>query len=112
MRKPRGSETPKGPAVIPDGHLWVCEEYELQGNQVVAAFDSDALGRWSYFKPLEEAPDLFLQFSRLSQERDFAQAALSFSRKYGLPTTTTGYTRSDQLECLSLRRFFQESQRA
>ncbi len=105
-----------GGTVYPTNSCWVCENYDIRQNRIVARFGRENLDHWRLFDPLEEAPDLFLKFSRLHRERDFAQAALHFTHKYGLPC---GSLRNDpnvyvpgQPEQLTLQRFFEESQRA
>ena len=81
------------------GRLWrdgretgtspVCDDYKISQGKIVSVFDSDLLvnieNHWSFYRPLEEAPDLILKFSRLHMEHDFEAAALVFSRRYGLP---------------------------
>src|SRR5918994_509031 len=62
-----------GGTVYPTNSCWVCEEYEVRENRIVARFSSEDLDHWTLFDPLEEAPDLFLKFSRLHRERNFAQ---------------------------------------
>ena len=113
----RSPDKPRpGPGVdeVPDGDCWVCEKYEIRGKRIVAGFGKDDLANWRIIYPLDEAPDLFLRFSRLHRDRDFAQAALSFSHQYGLPCgmARTGSNASFQPEELTLQRFFAESQRA
>ena len=102
--------------MYPTNSCWVCEEYEIHQNRIVARFGSEDLDHWTLFDPLEEAPDLFLKFSRLHRERDFGEAALRFTHRYGLPC---GSSREDPRvyvpghpEQLTLHHFFEESQRA
>jgi len=96
------------------GPCWVCEKYEMHQDEIVAQFGTGDSDKWRGFDPLKETPDLFLRFSRLHRERNFAQGALSFSRQYGLPCATARedsdvYAPPTQL---SLQRFFEESLRA
>jgi hypothetical protein len=102
--------------VYPTNSCWVCEEYEIRQNRIVARFSSEDLDHWTLFDPLEEAPNLFLKFSRLHRERNFAQAALRFTHQYGLPCGTSWEDPRVYVprypEQLTLHRFFEESQRA
>lgn len=80
-----------------DQGFWVaCNDYELREHELFAEesvvathalFDAEGIDeeRWRIYSPLEETPDLFLKFARLHEERDFAGAALEWSRKYGVP---------------------------
>src|SRR5215207_74995 len=70
---------------LPTGSCLVCEKYEIRQDRIVAGFGRDNRDKWRLFEPLVEVPDLFLRFTRLHRERDFARAALSFSHRYGLP---------------------------
>src|SRR5215208_1415256 len=99
---------------IPSGTCLVCDKYEIRQDRIVAGFSNNNEDKWKLFEPLDEVPDLFLKFSRLHRERDFAGAALSFSHRYGLPcgTARTGSAILDRPEELTLKRFFEESQRA
>ncbi len=95
------------------GPCLVCEKYEVRNDEIVAALSGTSFGKWRHVEPLED-PNLFLKFSRLYRERDFAQAALSFASQYGLPCSTDGEVADSwpRLIRLSLQRFFEESQRA
>jgi len=100
---------------LPTGSTcYVCENYELRQDRIVAEFNNMDLDTWRFFEPLDEAPDLFLKFSRLHRERDFAGAALSFSHRYGLPCSMVRASSAnlDPPKELTLKRFFEESQRA
>src|ERR671921_1569226 len=86
----RPSQDPRpGGTVYPTNSCWVCENYDICQNRIVARFGSEDLDHWTIFDPLEEAPDLFLRFARLHREREFAQAALRFTYQYGLPCGTS-----------------------
>jgi hypothetical protein len=63
---------------------WVCDEYELRGDKIVARFDERYEEKWTSYKPLVDTPDLFLKFSRLYQAPNFGEAARQFSQRYGL----------------------------
>jgi len=63
---------------------WVCDEYELRGNKIVARFDERYEEKWTSYKPLVDTPDLFLKFARLYQAPNFGEAARQFSQRYGL----------------------------
>ncbi len=107
------NEPPPGGTIFPDGDCWICEEYEIRGGHIVAAFAREDVQRWHLFRPLRDAPDLFLKFGRLFKEPDFASAALSFARRYGLPTSDAADARStDQPEKLRIASFLKESRRA
>jgi hypothetical protein len=112
MKRPAHDVRPIG-YVLPDGDCWACNEYKILEDWIVAAFSSEDVNNWRSFSPLEEAPDLFLKFCGLHREPDFAQAALLFAQRYGLPIGTIGEgdtgIRPDQL---ALQHFFEESQRA
>ena len=104
-----------GGATVPTGPCWICKEYEISQDRIIAKFGFEETPfRWRWFEPIEDAPDLFLNFSRLHRERDFAHAALSFSHQYRLPCGATlgAYDAYAPPEQLTLERFFKESQRA
>ena len=76
---------------------WVCDEYRLQGQQIVTRhsppwiltpdsppWTGEEELHWRSYEPLEETPDLFLKLARLHQERNFEEAALAFSHRYGV----------------------------
>jgi hypothetical protein len=103
---------------------WVCDEYEIQGDRIVAKYGARSFGDgkrypphlnptpdrgWSTYRPLEDAPDLFLRFARLKTERDFPRAALAWSHRYGLPGADRHAYRPDGV---SLRVFREEVRRA
>ena len=67
------------------GHLAVCQEYEIQGDAIVAKWSRQEVPHWWWYNPLQEAPDLFLEFAALREASDFPEAALAFSHKRGLP---------------------------
>jgi hypothetical protein len=63
---------------------WVCDEYELRGDKIVARFDVRYEEKWTSYDPLVDTPDLFLKFARLYQAPNFGEAARQFSQRYGL----------------------------
>jgi hypothetical protein len=76
---------------------WVCDEYRLQGHEIVAKYSPPWMRapdsppwtgeeelHWKRYEPLEESPDLFLKLARLHQEPNFEEAALAFSHRYGV----------------------------
>jgi hypothetical protein len=63
---------------------WVCDEYELRGDKIVARFDVRYEEKWTSYDPLVDTPDLFLKFARLYQAPNFGEAARRFSQAYGL----------------------------
>jgi hypothetical protein len=67
------------------GNLAVCQEYEIQGDAIVAKWSRQEVPHWWWYNPLQEAPDLFLEFAALREASDFPEAALAFSHKRGLP---------------------------
>ena len=93
----------------------VCEDYELQDGAIVPKYpilkDGNALTKWRGYKPLEKAPNLFLELTRLYQEQDFAASALRFSRKYGL-LGGSSYGRKAPLTELKLADLKEEAARA
>jgi hypothetical protein len=77
------------------GNWYVCNEYEIRGDKIVAKYKLSALEDhlrpedvWWYYSPLRDAPDLILTFARLYKEKSFERAALAFCHKYGLPNST------------------------
>lgn len=77
---------------------WVCDDYTIYDGQIVAAYPEfwsrlkgafpspdRVIEHWSCYSPLKEAPELFMEFARLSEAQNFNEAALVFSRKYGIP---------------------------
>jgi hypothetical protein len=74
---------------------WICEEYKVREDTIIAKhpapedFDPGRewlLGEsWRSYRPLEEAPDLFLKFAGIHKAPDFVAAALAFSHAYGIP---------------------------
>lgn len=99
--------------------IWsVCSEYEIHRGKIEATYKLSALEDplrpedvWWYYAPLRDAPDLFLTFARLHKEKDFQQAALAFSYRYGLPNSTVAvikgkeklYRRSEEIEVSHFR---------
>jgi len=63
------------------------------------------------YKPLTDVPDLFLRFARLHKEKNFAEAALAWSHKYGVPG---GHSqgRFSSIESMDLSLFRMEAKRA
>ena len=114
MRSPAQYPQPKGYAV-PEIDFGVCEKYEIREGSIVAGFGGENSDRWRWISPLDEAPDLFLTFSRLHRERDFPRAALRFTQQYGLPhdeKALEGAPATLTSERLPLVYLFIESQRA
>lgn len=98
--------------VVPDGDCWVCEEYVRYGEWITASPSTDDMDGWHLFCPLRDEPDLFLKFSRVWQDGDFPGGALAFTTKFGLPRATGSDNECGRPLRLSLREFFEESQRA
>src|SRR5215217_56948 len=100
---------------LEEGGAWfVCDQYEIRGDAIVAKYPYDSAGgeeRWRPYRPLEAAPDLFLKFARLYEESDFEGAVLAWSNKYGVPIGDPwGYlSRKDRVP---LARFRQETKLA
>ena len=114
---------------------WVCDEYEIQGDRIVAKYDfhpwvfireeskSNTVVRsyqggkdhhWRDYRPLEQTPDLFLKLAYLSEDADasdFEEAALAFSHKYGLPGGDNSRA-EDALISIGLSEFGAESRLA
>jgi hypothetical protein len=78
-----------------DSRIWgVCREYEIQhvteeGRKTtyIAPRYSSAPGnedKWVMYKPLEDAPDLFLRFARLHEGGTSVESALDWVRRYGV----------------------------
>jgi hypothetical protein len=72
------------------GVWFVCDDYEIKRGAVVAKYPyplgdpGDSEIRWGPYRPLEDAPHLFLSFSRLHEEDEFEEAVRAWSRKYGV----------------------------
>lgn len=83
--------------------LWgVCEEYELRepddasrhdylSTRVTPKYPPNRDGMWRLYRPLEDAPDLFLKFARLYNgggdsyvDSDFVSSVLDWVHRYGL----------------------------
>ncbi len=107
---------------------WVCDEYKIEGGEIVAPFRYSHLEfgkpidemlekcreqhkHWRWYRPLEETPDLFLKLAHLYEQEDFADAALAFSTKYGVPGSSSSQWNTDK-ERISLYSFREESRRA
>lgn len=106
----------------------VCDGYALQSSEevvrekedgslgsyrIVPEYSTSEEGRWKWYFPLREAPDLFLEFARLSHEERSPQTALAWYRKYGsLGIDGTVGVESDQPPSESVRMFFQEVEQA
>jgi hypothetical protein len=112
LRKGAESRPRSDGIVFPDADCWVCEEYKRHGAWITASFDMDDMEGWRLFRPLKEEPDLFLRFSRVWQDRDFPSAAQAFANRFGLPRGTGSKKGDNRPTRLSLREFFEESQRA
>src|SRR5215218_4176956 len=72
------------------GSWYVCDEYEIRGDWVVARYpgppftgDWDWKG-WRSYRPLEDVPDLFFKLAYLYEEPDFEEATLAFCHRYGV----------------------------
>jgi hypothetical protein len=65
--------------------LRVCEKYEIRDDEILAKWPRQETSHWWAYEPLKDAPDLFLEFAALHEAADFAEAALAFSHKRGLP---------------------------
>lgn len=114
---------------------WVCDEYEIRGEKIVAKYDFQPWvfiredsrpdmairsyqggtdHRWREYKPLEQVPDLFLKLSRLGEDADasdFEEVALAFSHKYGL-LGGDNLRAEDALTSVSLSEFGKEARMA
>jgi hypothetical protein len=112
LRKAFESKPRSDGIIVPDGDCSVCEGYERHGAWLTASFDADDTEGWRLFRPLREEPDLFLRFSRVWQDKDFPGAALAFANRFGLPRATGSDKAVHIPTRLSLREFFEESQRA
>jgi hypothetical protein len=99
----------------------VCEDYELRpakgraqndsySRRVVPRYGIEDDAKWKTYRPLEDAPDLFLRFARLYEQERSAQTVLSWTRQYGLLGTEHPGNVEPTEETLSL--FFREVDRA
>ncbi len=81
------------------GKWHVCDSYRIENGEIVAEYPvfrppfanprdldkhEDHLRHWRDYSPLEGEHNLLLSVVRLSEEKNFQQAALEFSREYGL----------------------------
>lgn len=69
------------------GGWFVCDEYNICNEEVVAKYparNSEGISMWRSYRPLEEAPDLFLKLAAVYEAPSFTEAALTFSHKYGV----------------------------
>jgi hypothetical protein len=105
-------------------NVWtVCDDYEVRDEAIVARhpYSDFETGRrtttakiirwWRGYHPLEEAPDLFLKLARLHDEPDFIEAALSFSRTFGV-LGVDAVKKGSMIDGTSLAGFREEAARA
>lgn len=103
-------------------NVWgVCEDYEVYDKAIVAKYPhfdpknersiAGESGRWRGYRPLEETPDLFLKLARLHDEPNFTEAALDFSRAYGM-LSVVSVKDGLSIDRMSLRAFQAEATRA
>jgi hypothetical protein len=92
---------------------YVCTRYELLGGTIRATPDGwgDEPQTFKPYKPLTDVPDLFLRFARLHKEKNFAEAALAWSHKYGVPGGDS-QGRFPSIESMDLSLFRTEAKRA
>ena len=107
---------------------WVCDEYQIEGGEIVARFlyprlelgknPDEVLERyrergihWRSYRPLDDTPDLFLKLAYLYEEDDFPGSALDFSTQFGLPGSSSSEWNTNK-ERTSLYSFREESRRA
>jgi hypothetical protein len=107
---------------------WVCEEYEIEGGEIVAKFPYSRLElgnnpdellerylerrkHWRMYRPLEETPDLFLKLAYLYERNDFPESAVDFSTQFGVPGSSSLEWNTNK-ERISLYSFREESRRA
>lgn len=75
-----------------DMRVWrVCDDYEIIDENIVARyslpyFDAPpgSAERWRRYDPLVTEPDLFLKLASLHESPNFPEAALAFSKRYGV----------------------------
>ena len=103
-------------------NIWtVCDDYEVRDEAIVAKHPTFAFKdgrwndenshRWRGYQPLEETPDLFLKLARLHDEPDFVEAALRFTRTYGVLGVDT-VKKGSVVDGTSLAGFREEAARA
>lgn len=82
--------------------------------RVVPKYSTSEEGRWKWYFPLREAPDLFIEFARLLHEERSPQTALAWYHKYGfLGIDGMVGVESDQPPpSESVKTFFQEVEQA
>jgi hypothetical protein len=93
------------------GSWWVCREYEIRGQDIVAKWPRNESSKWWGYMPLEHAPWLFLELAELNEREDFQEAALNFCHKYGIPgdlTSNRNVVERMSLSSLSLSSFQEE----
>jgi hypothetical protein len=111
LKKPTPGDVSTDGSMLPNGDCWVCESYRGRGDDIVADFVPGDFEKWGLFRPLEEAPDLFLRFAKVWREPDFRRAAVLFSNRYGLPFGASGGL-GDQVVRISFDEFNRASKRA
>lgn len=101
---------------------WICDEYEL-GEVIVARHpfpwvsksgsfpDFSHAKHWRKYRPLDETPDLFLKLAGLHKAPDFGAAAVTFSRRYGVPGGSS-IERGGRPDRMGLHQFRLEAKRA
>lgn len=86
MRKLEGADFDVAASSRPSqshfGEWWV-GRYELNGDTIIDV--STKASQWRRYRPLEEASDLFFSFARLYEAENFADSALQWVSRYGLP---------------------------
>ncbi len=79
----RAAGATKNPAKV--GILWVCEDYDIRDSEIIARWSLEEHAHWWAYNPLEETPDLFMELAALHEQQAFAESAIAFTRKRGLP---------------------------
>lgn len=92
-----------------EGFSWrVCKDYEVEvpsgnvGAYVQAKYPRNQKDKWIEYKPLNDAPDLFLKFARLHEGEISTEVAREWARKYGLlgyvPSDEVGFEKEDAVD--------------
>ena len=93
----------------------VCTEYKVsRGEEIYAKHpfnDHEDEEKWRTYRPLEDAPDLFLRLVAMHEAPSFRQAALEFSYRYGTLVPASSAEGSYR-GSTSLHRWKREAERA
>lgn len=91
---------------------WACDEYEVEGEEIVAKWPEDELSRWWGYRPLEDTPSLFLYLAELGGASNFQAAALDFCHNFGIPGEPVSVPwHVDRVERINMAGFREETKK-